>query len=160
MGMEIEKKFLLKSDEWKSYNPVGIVMKQGYIPTSNRSSVRVRIAGDTAYVTLKSPVKGISRNEFEYEIPIEDAESVLSSICVKPYIEKVRYKIKHGNHLWEIDVFDGDNNGLVLAEIELKHENETFLIPNWIGEEVTGNFMYYNSNLAKYPYKEWGTFIE
>jgi CYTH domain-containing protein len=155
MAKEIERKFLVKSDAWRSMG-VGMLYCQGYIATEHPGiTVRVRIVGDQGYLTLKGKTEGIARSEFEYPIPIEDAKIMLETLCDRPFIEKTRYKIQQGDLVWEVDEFAGDNEGLIVAEIELKHENQSIELPDWIGQEVSGELRYYNASLVKYPYKQW-----
>ncbi|THB75373.1 MAG: CYTH domain-containing protein [Gammaproteobacteria bacterium] len=155
MGIEIEKKFLLNNDEWKKEAGDGEQFRQGYMSGSNRSSVRIRVAGDKANINIKSATLGVTRKEYEYEIPVEDANEMLDSMCERPFIEKRRFFIKRGPHTWEIDVFEGDNEGLIVAEIELKDPDEPFDIPGWIGEDVSEDPKYYNVCLVNHPYKDW-----
>jgi len=155
MNREIERKFLTINDSWRQYTERKFLCHQGYIPTQNHTAVRVRIIDNQAFITLKGPVSGISRDEFEYEIPLQDAETMMEHLCVKPFIEKHRYWVRVGSHLWEIDEFLGDNDGLIVAEIELTSENEPFERPSWLGQEVSGIPDYYNSRLAVNPYKNW-----
>jgi CYTH domain-containing protein len=156
MAKEIERKFLVNSDQYRTLAR-GVHYHQGYIPTVSGVTVRVRIAGDHAFVTLKSKAKGFSRDEYEYEIPKTDAEEMLSRLCAHPTIEKYRYVIpaQEPGLKWEIDEFLGDNAGLVVAEIEVPDENTTFTRPSWVGEEVTGDHRYYNSALCVKPFKDW-----
>lgn len=156
MAQEIERKFLVTDLSWRD-QAEGKLYRQGYIPTQNRSTVRVRVVGDRGYLTLKGVSTGITRLEFEYEIPLADAEHMLATLCVPPLIEKWRYRLTVGDHLWEIDEFLGDNAGLVMAEIELASESESFVLPSWVGQEVSDEPRYYNSNLAKTPYCSWKT---
>ena len=152
MGVEIERKLQLKNSDWKQYAEKSIRMKQQYLPFQEKSGTgRIRIAGDHAFLTLKTRVKGISRGEFEYEIPVEDADRIMELICQGFSVEKTRYIVPFAGKIWEIDEFAGDNAGLILAEIELDSEDEKFELPPWIGEEVTGDFHYYNSYLAEHP---------
>lgn len=130
-------------------------MRQGYLNKNGPGSIRVRIAGDQAALNIKSATLGVSRAEFEYAIPMSDAEYILDSLCLKPLIEKTRYKIKYAGHLWEIDVFAGDNAGLVVAEIELDAAEEAFHLPDWAGAEVSHDPRYYNVCLVSHPYKYW-----
>lgn len=165
MAQEIEHKFLVKNDQFvKLATPV--YYRQGYIPTLNGMTVRVRIAGEQGYITLKDHAVGLTRHEFEYPIPKEEAMQLLELMCAKPQIEKRRYVIEgvkasmpDGTELpplhWEVDVFGGDNEGLVVAEIEVPCEEAVFERPEWIGDEVTGDHRYYNSALCKHPYKAW-----
>lgn len=154
MAKEIERKFLLKSDAWRSLAE-GRYYCQGYIPTQGKQTVRARIIGDQGYLTLKGPAQGLSRSEFEYKIPLADAQAILTELCQSPRIEKHRYRIPVGDVVWEVDEFVGENQGLVLAEVELTHPEQVVVLPDWIGEEVTGNPRYYNSNLVRYPFKDW-----
>ncbi|HOV25315.1 MAG TPA: CYTH domain-containing protein [Pseudobacteroides sp.] len=154
MGSEIERKFLLKGTDYKN-DSEGVLYKQGYICSGNGKVVRVRIAGSKGYITIKGPHIGIKRAEYEYEIPLNDAEEMLETLCTKPIIEKHRYKVSYEGFVWEIDEFHGENEGLVVAEIELDSENQQFSIPKWIGKEVTGESKYYNSSLTKNPYSKW-----
>ena len=155
MAIEIERKFLVVNDSWRSLG-LGKVYKQGYIATAdNITTIRVRIIGEEAYLTIKSKTEGISRNEFEYPIPLEDAQMILESLCDRPLIEKIRYKINYDNLLWEIDEFQGENQGLIIAEVELENENQTINLPEWVGEEVSHDPRYYNVNLTKNPYQTW-----
>ena len=152
--IEIERKFLLKNDDYKRFSQ-GIIIKQGYICSENDRVVRVRIYGEKAFITIKNATIGFSRDEFEYEIPFDDAEKMLKCVCQQPIIEKLRYKVEFEGFLWEVDEFLGENEGLVVAEIELEKEDQEFLKPDWIAQEVTNDVRYYNANLFKNPYKEW-----
>jgi adenylate cyclase len=154
MALEIERKYLIDLEKIGTLEN-GIRIKQGYLSTNKDAVVRVRVKNDKAYLTIKGPNNGISRLEFEYEIPFDEANEMLDNLCKKPVIDKTRYIIKHDIHIWEIDVFYGDNEGLVVAEVELKDENEKINLPSWIKEEVTSDNRYFNSNLMKYPYKDW-----
>jgi len=154
MATEIERKYLVKGDSWRSV-AVGSVYRQGYIATQGGATVRVRIAADKGYLTIKGVRVGFSRSEFEYLIPLEDAENMLHTLCERPLIEKIRYKIEWDDLIWEIDEFDGANKGLILAEVELKDENQLFEIPSWIGEEVSQDPRYYNSYLVQHPFTQW-----
>ena len=155
MNIEIERKFLLKNNSWKE-NAVGIPYVQGYLNKAGENTVRIRIAGEKAFLTIKSKSKGISRKEFEYEIPPGDAGELLK-LSQSPIIEKIRYKIEYAEKCWEIDEFLGKNKGLYVAEIELNSENEAFEKPEWIGKEVSDDKRYYNSHLARKPFLEWET---
>lgn len=157
MPDEIEKKFLVNLDQ-VPLPTGGIEIKQGYLPLSEKSKtvVRVRTKGEEAFLTVKGENKGACRREYEYTIPVSEALELLEDLCHKPLIEKTRYEIPAANHLWEVDIFHGDNRGLVVAEIELADENEYFEYPDWLGEEVTADPRYYNSNLLQNPYKDWG----
>ncbi|HPI38246.1 MAG TPA: CYTH domain-containing protein [Ignavibacteriaceae bacterium] len=154
MGKEIERKFLVKSEEWKSLAK-GTYYRQGYLSTVKERVVRVRTIDDKGFLTIKGKVEGISRSEFEYEIPVDDANLMLDSLCEKPIIEKYRAKIEYKGAIWEVDEFHGENEGLVVAEVELKDENQVVEIPSWIGEEVSGDPRYFNSNLIKNPFTKW-----
>lgn len=154
MGIEIERKFLINLDKW--FPPEnGLLYRQGYLNTINGNTVRVRVVGTQGYLTLKGKTKGKMRSEFEYLIPLEDAEEMLNTLCDRPLIEKIRYKIPIGELIWEIDEFLGDNQGLILAEVELQEENQEISLPDWIAEEVTHDLRYYNSNLGKNPFSRW-----
>jgi len=154
MGLEIEKKFLIKNDNWKQFVSEEKEITQGYLNANPNRTVRVRIAGKLGFLTIKSKSKGSVRSEFEYEIPIEDATELIE-LCEKPILSKTRFIVKFENHKWEIDVFEKENKGLVVAEIELSKEDEFFLTPDWIGKEVTEETKYYNSQLIENPYSEW-----
>ena len=155
MGVEIERKFLVKNTSFLK-NLKGVRIKQGYLFIGKNSVSRVRVKGDRAFLTVKGRTGTISRLEFEYEIPLEDAETMLEQICLKPLIEKERFEVNFGSHLWEIDVFYGENEGLIIAEIELNDENEFFEKPPWAGKEVTDDERYYNYSLVKNPFSRWG----
>ncbi|WP_026765734.1 CYTH domain-containing protein [Selenomonas ruminantium] len=152
MAKEIERKFLVK-DNWQP-QAAGITIAQGYLSTVPERTVRVRIKGDKGYLTIKGKNQGISRAEFEYEIPLADAEELLK-LAEQPILSKVRYLEQHGNRLWEIDVFAGENQGLVVAEVELPDEGADFSRPVWLGQEVSGDVRYYNANLIKNPFSLW-----
>lgn len=165
MGKEIEHKFLVKNDQYRSF-ATPIYYHQGYIPTANGMTVRVRIAGEKGYVTFKDHAIGLTRHEFEYLVPVDEAKQMLELMCAKPQIIKHRFVIPAadghnqdgtvvtGLH-WEVDEFHGENEGLVVAEIEVPEEDTTFTLPDWIGKEVTGDHRYYNSHLCNNPYKNW-----
>ncbi len=155
MATEIERKFLLRDESWRDIADSGTRFRQGYLVGAERASVRVRIEGEQANLNIKSATLGIHRQEFEYPIPLDEAEELLDTLCEQPQIIKTRYLVPYGEHTWEIDVFDGDNAGLVVAEVELAAEDETFERPSWIGEEVSGDTRYYNVCLVKHPYKDW-----
>lgn len=154
MGQEIERKFLVVGDDWRQ-GAQGELMRQGYIPTQDARTVRVRRVGDRAYLTLKGPAVGLVRPEFEYPIPVADAQTILDTLCQPPLIEKTRYRLPRGNVVWEIDEFWGDNQGLIVAEVELTHADQVVDLPDWIGTEVTQDVRYQNSSLARYPFKIW-----
>ncbi|MBL1293259.1 MAG: CYTH domain-containing protein [Thiotrichales bacterium] len=155
MAQEIERKFLVKSDDWRKDADDGLAMVQGYLQSGEKSSIRVRLAGDRAWLNIKSATLGISRSEYEYTIPLDDAKEMLANLCDQPLISKTRYHVNVAQHTWEVDVFDGDNEGLIVAEIELSAEDETFEIAEWAGDEVSLETRYYNVCLAKQPYKDW-----
>jgi CYTH domain-containing protein len=152
MGIEIERKFLTKGDEWRQVP--GEQMAQGYLNSDKLRTVRVRIAGDKAFLTIKGPSTGATRAEFEYPIPIIDAQQLLA-LCQGPIIQKIRHRVTYEGFTWEVDEFFGDNAGLVVAEIELASEDQQFLKPDWVGEEVSDDPKYFNSNLAQNPYSTW-----
>ncbi len=155
MPTEIERKFLVKNNGWQADADAGTAIKQGYLSTSKERNVRVRQKGEKAFLTIKGKTEGISRLEFEYEIPLSDALEMLV-LCDKPLIEKTRFLVAgpDGN-TWELDVFEGDNQGLIVAEIELESEETTFALPDWAGEEVSHDQRYFNANLNKAPYSTW-----
>ena len=157
MGTEIERKFLLRDDSWRRDVIQSTPFRQRYLPfgEGRSGSGRVRIAGDRAFLTLKTPVKGFSRNEFEYEIPVADAKEILRDLCTGASVEKTRHLVPYEGFVWEIDEFAGDNAGLIVAEIELESEDSAFPLPPWIGEEVTGDPRYFNSVLAEHPFSTW-----
>ncbi|WP_347053657.1 CYTH domain-containing protein [Flavobacterium olei] len=154
--VEIERKFLVKSDDFKNQAFAQNKIAQGYLSSVPERTVRVRIKGNKGFITIKglSQGKGMSRFEWENEIPVDEATELLK-LCEKGKIEKTRYEIKSGNHVYEVDEFYGDNEGLVMAEIELNSEEETFEKPEWLGEEVTNDERYYNAYLSKNPFKDW-----
>ncbi len=155
MAVEIEHKFLLANDEWRNHIQKSVYYKQGYFSSQPTSSIRVRIADKQAWLNIKSAVIGTHRQEYEYEIPCADANEIIEALCAKPLVEKVRHFVSNDKHLWEIDEFEGDNKGLIVAEIELAAIGETFLKPAWLGAEVTHELRYYNNNLVKHPYSKW-----
>lgn len=151
MAVEIERKFLLKNEQWRGLGP-GCLYRQGYLPSQDLTTVRVRIIGDRGYLTIKGKNTGRARLEFEYEIPLADANQMLTELCPPPLVEKYRYRIPALGKIWEVDEFLGDNQGLILAEVELEDENEVIQLPDWVGAEVTHDARYYNVNLARHPY--------
>ncbi|MEL6854232.1 MAG: CYTH domain-containing protein [Cyanobacteria bacterium J06607_13] len=160
MPQEIERKFLVASDRWRdalaARNLTGQFYCQGYIATVHPGqSVRLRIVGEQGYLTIKGPTEGLSRAEFEYDIPVDDARELLETLCDRPFIEKIRYRLPIDNLVWEIDEFQGDNAGLVIAEVELTSAGQTVSLPDWVGKEVSGDVRYYNSSLVKRPYGQW-----
>lgn len=152
MGREIERKFRVKKGIWRDQKATKY--RQGYLSTEKARTVRVRTIEDRGYLTIKGISIGASRLEFEYEIPRQDADALLD-ICEKPLIEKNRYKVENDGFVWEVDEFFGENQGLLVAELELETEDQYFSRPEWIGEEVTGDPRYFNSNLVKNPYTKW-----
>ena len=156
MPSEIEHKYLVLKEVWKPSRS-GVLYRQGYLSSTKERVVRVRIAGDRAYLTVKGPTTGVTRLEFEYPIPIDDAATMLDRLCERPLIEKTRYREEFEGHRWEIDQFHGDNSGLVIAEIELANDSEKFAVPPWAAAEVSDDPRYFNSNLVLNPYKNWKT---
>ncbi len=154
MAAEIERKFLVAGDGWRD-EAEATPYRQGFLSTEPERTVRVRLAGSRGSITIKGKTIGARREEFEYEIPPDDAQRMLDTLCKRPLIEKVRYTLPLGRHTWEIDVFEGENSGLVVAEIELESEDEAFDKPDWAGEEVTEDPRYFNSNLVAKPYRAW-----
>ncbi len=152
MAIEIERKFLVVDDSWRS--APAVYFCQGYLNRAKERTVRVRVAGEIGYLTIKGVSQGASRAEFEYEIPLADAKQLLA-LCDGPVIEKYRRKIEFEGMIWEVDEFLGANQGLVVAEIELETEDQVFALPAWVGAEVTGDERYYNSNLARHPFSQW-----
>jgi adenylate cyclase len=155
MAVEIERKFLVKNDSWRKNVESQVHIMQGYLANGVNASVRVRVKGDAAFLTIKGATAGIRRSEYEYRIPVEDAEAMLRDLALFPAIDKVRYNVRCGKHLWELDLFAGANEGLVMAEVELVSEDEAFELPEWAGDEVSGDSRYYNVNLAQRPYNSW-----
>ena len=154
MGVEIERKFLVASNAWRE-RAEATRYRQGFLSTEPERTVRVRVAGLRGSITVKGKNVGARRAEYEYEIPLADAERMLDTLCRRPLIEKTRYTLTAAPHTWEIDVFEGDNAGLVVAEIELGSEDEPFDKPSWLGAEVTDDPRYFNSNLVANPYGKW-----
>lgn len=153
MPAEIERKFLLADDSWHDGSP-GVRIAQGYLSQDPERTVRVRIAGESAWLTIKGRSEGITRAEFEYEIPLDEAKALLE-LCLPSVIDKTRHRIPFGGHEWEIDIFHGENEGLVVAEVELEDEAVSPEIPSWIGVEVSSDARYFNSCLAVTPYAKW-----
>lgn len=154
MGIEIERKFLVHSDGWKQ-QAQRTLLRQGYLSSHPDRVVRVRIDGETAMLTIKGRASGASRSEWEYSIPMTDAETMLDRLCEQPLIEKWRYRVDHDGMLWEVDEFLGQNLGLVVAEIELMSEDQPFARPGWLGEEVTHDPRYANASLVSRPFCQW-----
>jgi adenylate cyclase len=154
MGIEIERKFLVRDERWKAMAQ-GTLLRQGYLSSTPERVVRVRIEGDMAMLTIKGRNLGATRSEWEYPIPMDDASAFLEGLCERPIIEKKRYRIDYQGMTWEVDEFLGENAGLVVAEIELESEQQAFAKPDWIGEEVTHDPRYFNANLLRHPYSAW-----
>ncbi len=155
MPLEIEHKFLLKNNDWKKDIHKSVEYKQGYLISDNKRSIRIRVSNDKAWINIKSSTIGIHRQEYEYQIPLDEGLEILNTLCEKPLIEKTRHLVNCKQHTWEIDVFTGDNKGLIIAEIELTEIGETFYKPAWVDKEVSNDLRYYNNNLCKNPYKNW-----
>lgn len=152
MGIEIERKFLVTGTGWRT--PDALAIKQGYLNRDKARTVRVRLVGGRGFVTIKGLTIRASRSEFEYEVPFDDAQAMLA-LCDGPLVEKLRHRVSRDGVVWEIDEFDGENAGLVVAEIELVDEQQSFVRPDWLGAEVTDDARYFNSNLATTPYSRW-----
>lgn len=157
MATEIERKFLV-DDRLLPPLPTGQLVKQGYIRTKSLATVRVRIKGRQSFITIKAPSSedGLSRLEYEYPIPLDDAHSIIGNLCDGGIVEKTRYEIPYGGWVWEIDIFTGANSGLIIAEVELTASDSIFDIPEWAIQEVTGDIRYYNLRLAHSPWSDWG----
>lgn len=154
MPKEIERKFLVRNDGWRS-GATGLLIRQGYLCTDAERTIRVRTRGDTGTLTIKGAMRGLTRDEFEYPIPRDDADAMLDGLCQRPLIEKTRYVLDHAGVTWEIDVFAGDNAGLVIAEVELRTEHQDVALPPWLGAEVSDDPRYLNVNLFRHPYTRW-----
>jgi adenylate cyclase len=154
MGVEIERKFLLRGDAWRTLGQP-VLLRQGYLSSHKERVVRVRIEDGQGMLTIKGRTVGASRGEWEYAIPLDEAAELLDGLCERPLIEKYRRRIPVGQHVWEVDEFLGANAGLVVAEIELASEDEVFEQPDWVGEEVTDDVRYLNANLIKHPFSAW-----
>ncbi len=155
MVTEIERKFLVVDSGWRVDADAGTAYRQGYLIGSERASVRVRIEGEVARLNIKSATLGVTRQEYEYAIPMADAAALLDGLCEKPLIEKTRYHVPYAGRVWEVDVFEGDNAGLVVAEVELEAEDAALDLPSWVGREVSGEPRYYNVCLVRHPYANW-----
>jgi adenylate cyclase len=155
MATEIERKFLVKNDLWREHVISSSVLRQAYLATRKNASIRVRIADEQAFLTIKSATVGITRAEFEYEIPLEDAQAMLQLRQGGAVIEKTRYKVRCGEHVWDLDIFQGENAGLRVAEVELESESEEFQLPEWAGAEVSHDPRYLNARLIENPYCNW-----
>lgn len=157
MSVEIERKFLVKAALWHPDASRGLRYRQGYLSTDPARVVRVRTTGTKAFLTIKGPTIGTTRAEYEYEIPLADANAMLDALCHRPLIEKVRYRERVDDRVWEVDVFDGANAGLIVAEVELPDANATVTLPPWAGQEVSDDPRYFNSNLALRPFTQWAS---
>jgi len=156
MAQEIERKFRVRNDGWRAASDGGRRIRQGYLVAEKARSVRVRVAGDEAKLTIKGESRGAVRPEYEYAIPVADAEAMLDGLCLEPRIEKTRHLVEHVGWTWEVDEFHGENRGLVVAEVELDSDQDDPPRPDWLGEEVTDDPRYYNANLVGSPYSRWG----
>ena len=154
MPQEIERKFLVKSEDWRVPG-TGTPYRQGYLSTVPGRSVRIRLIRDKGFITVKGISVGATRAEYEYEIPAGEAGEMLDNLCERPLIEKTRYRIEHQGLVWEVDEFDGDNAGLIIAEVELDREDQVVVLPDWVGKEVTGDPRYYNASLVAHPFASW-----
>lgn len=154
MALEIERKYLVANDRWR-IGAHGVRYRQGYLSTLAGRTVRARTAGERGFLTIKGLTEGAVRREYEYEIPLNDANELLDGLCERPLIEKVRYKIPYGGLVWEVDEFEGDNAGLIIAEVELTSPTQDIPLPDWAGLEVTSDKRYYNANLIAHPYSKW-----
>ncbi len=156
MGVEIERKFLVDHSKWNEIKkPQGTHFRQGYLVDDSKRTIRVRTTDTKGFITIKGTTSGITRKEFEYNIPVAEGNELLNAFA-ESEVDKIRYCITVEGKLWEVDVFAGDNEGLIMAEIELESEDETFTKPNWVTIEVSDDERYYNSNLSKNPFKNWG----
>lgn len=153
MSIEIERKFLVKTEAWRTAGPSQLI-RQGYLNKDPDRTVRMRVAGAEAFITIKGRTVGASKSEFEYPVPLQDAEELLR-LCLPSLIEKTRFQIQYAGHEWEVDEFHGDNQGLVVAEVELEEENEPLILPDWVGPEVTHDPRYFNSSLSEKPHSRW-----
>lgn len=157
MAYEIERKFLVNSDDWRSQVRNTLPIQQAYLSNTDKASIRIRSAGDRAFISTKTMTRDIRRHEFEYEIPLHDAEFMLQHMCQGIAIIKTRHLVDVGDHVWEIDEFHAENQGLIVAEIELNHEDQPFLRPSWLGDEVSSDVRYFNMALVSHPYTRWTT---
>ena len=155
MGVEIERKFLVKNDAWRYSVESEHHIMQGYLASDARITVRVRVKDDAAFLTIKGPTSGIGRSEYEYLIPLPDGQAMLHELSLPAVIEKTRYRVRCGAHVWDLDLFAGENAGLVMAEVELASEDEPFEMPDWAGQEVSSDPRYYNASLARHPFNRW-----
>lgn len=155
MPTEIERKYLVTGDSWRQDAGAGVAIVQGYLGSNEKSSIRIRIDGESAHLNIKSRTIAIQRSEFDYPIPVDEATELLQKLCDQPLIKKNRYPVQYQGHLWEVDVFAGDNAGLIVAEIELSAPEQSFKLPAWAGREVSDDPRYYNTCLVSHPYKDW-----
>lgn len=153
MALEIERRFRVSGDAWRGLAP-GVPYRQGYLSVEKERTVRVRVVGQQAWLTLKGSISDVTRHEFEYEIPLADAQTIMGAMCPM-VVDKLRHRIEHGGFIWEVDEFFGDNAGLVLAEIELPGEDTPFDKPAWLGEEVTHDGRFTNAYLSQHPFSRW-----
>jgi adenylate cyclase len=154
MGLEIERKFLVVGDDWRAGRE-GLACRQGYLSAAIERTVRVRVMGEQAFLTVKGATQGLSRLEFEYSIPLAEAHAMLDALCLHPLVEKTRYERDYGGMVWEVDEFAGENRGLIVAEVELHAPDQEVDLPPWAGREVSEDPRYLNANLARHPYSEW-----
>jgi adenylate cyclase len=154
LATEIERKFLVQGNDWRA-GARGVAYRQGYLTTDPERTVRVRIAGDRAFLTIKGKTRGATRAEFEYPIPVADGNALLDQLCLRPLIEKTRFRIEHAGWVWEVDEFFGENEGLVLAEVELRTADDVVDLPEWAGQEVSDDSRYYNASLVELPFSRW-----
>ena len=154
MGTEIERKFLLANDTWRKKIQKSTIIRQGFLNTAPERTVRIRQKGDKGFLTIKGKNEGIARQEFEYEIPLNEAQELLN-MCLPHLIEKERFIVLENDLIWEIDVFEGNNKGLIVAEVELENIAQTIILPAWVGQEVSDDIRYYNSNLSQHPFVNW-----
>ena len=155
MPEEIERKFLVRGDAWRDSVRRSAYYRQGYMAVNEHCAVRVRLQDERAWLTIKSATLDVRRQEYEYAIPVADAREMLDTLCAGRTLSKTRYFVAHAGNLWEVDVFDGENRGLVLAELELADVDQAFARPDWLGEEVSGDARYFNAALATRPYSSW-----
>ena len=154
MPREIERKYRVKGNGWRDHG-AGVPYRQGYLSTVAERTVRVRLIRDKGWLTIKGITVGVTRAEYEYEIPSDEASEMLDDLCERPLIEKTRYRVEHQGLIWEVDEFDGDNAGLIIAEVELEEEDQAIVLPDWVGEEVTGDARFFNANLIANPFTRW-----
>jgi len=155
VGREIERKFLVIGGAWRNSVESSEHFRQGYLVTGPQRAVRIRASARRAWLAVKAATDGIERIEYEYPVPLPDANHMLDAVCLQPVIEKTRHWVRHGGLVWEIDVFEGENSGLVVAEVELQSEGQSICLPDWVGEEVSDNAKYYNASLVDHPYRRW-----